>query len=91
MMLSQEAKTIPCRSEHPEQTPFPLELLALKRTFHFYTFLRDELELCRTDAEQEVVLSALLRTKMQIENLLRKLDLLLGSRGPDDPMRAVVA
>ena len=75
MVLSQEAERIPCVGENPAERPFPPELLKLKRHSHFYQFLRDELETCRTETERDVVLSALLKAQMEIRRLVKELSL----------------
>jgi hypothetical protein len=75
MALSQQAEKMPFFGENVARRPLPSELLALKRHGQFYEFLRDELETCRTDAERYVVLSALLKTQMEIRRLEKKLNL----------------
>ena len=61
--------------ENSAATPFTPELLELKRDCYFYRFLLDELETCRTDTEREVVVSALLKAQLNIQRLVKKLDL----------------
>lgn len=75
MALSQQAEKVPFMGEVLAERPFPPELLALKQGSQFYAFLRDELEACRTDTEREVVLSALLKTQMEIRRLVERLNL----------------
>jgi len=75
MIPSQEAETIPLFGANATARPFPSELMALKRHSQFYEFLRDELETCRTETERDVVLSALLKAQMEIQRLVKKLNL----------------
>ena len=77
MVLSQEAERMPFVRENAAERPFLSELMELKRYSHFYQFLRDELETCRTETEREVVLSALLKAQMHVRRLVRKLHLIL--------------
>ena len=76
MYLSQGAEKLSNRLEDPVEEPsycYP-ELLALIRHDHFVQILRDEWDLCRTQAEKEVVFSALVTAKAQIRRLERKLN-----------------
>ena len=75
MALSQEAEKIPFFRENAVRRPLPSELLTLKRKSQFYEFLRDELETCRTETERDVVLSALLKAQMEIQRLVKNLNL----------------
>jgi hypothetical protein len=66
---------MPSWGESAVRTPFPSELVELKRHSQFYEFLRDELETCRTETERDVVLSTLLKAQMEIRRLVKKLNL----------------
>lgn len=70
MIAPQAAQSLPRLGQEKAEVPSPGELLALRRRLHFSTFLREELERCRTDIEREVVLSALLATQVQIRRIL---------------------
>jgi len=76
MYLSQEAEQLPNLLEGPieEKSYCYPELLALKRDEQFIRFLRDEWCLCRTQAEKEVILSALVTANAQMRQLEKRLN-----------------
>jgi len=75
MTVPQEAVRMPLTGENAAPRPFPPGLLELKRTCHFYRFLCDEMETCRTDTERDVVLSALLTAYLKIRRRVKELGL----------------
>jgi len=76
MYLAQEAAEMSTITEDTVEPSFYPQLFALKRSWQFYEFLRNELEACRTETERKVILSVLLTTQLRIENLAASLNLL---------------
>lgn len=74
MYLSQVAEELPFLPEDTGKRLGSPELSALHRKNHFYQFLREELDLCRTKAERDVVVVALLRTNEEIRRLEEQLE-----------------
>jgi hypothetical protein len=75
MTASHEAERMASFGKSVAADLFSPEFLELKRYCHFYQFLREELEICRTDTEREVVLSALLTAQLKIQKLVKDLEL----------------
>lgn len=73
MYLPEEATEMHSPEEDVIERPCQPQLLELKRMCQFSDFLHQELRACRTEAERDVVLSALVKSRARILQIARGL------------------